>query len=330
MGTDFNNLSFNDLEAFLEVCETGSTTLAAKKRKISPQGIRKILQKIERHYQTKLYYRSPGSFQLTAQGILIEKTAKQILSQMKNLEQSVLEMNHRRGSFHISFGDGLLRFLTPEWLENLREKCGDIHFTYTEQKEAVLIQELSEPSGPDLGVCVGVGKLPPSLRQIGVLETKIYAVLDAEHPLAGKTELSPAELISFPFIPPPQESHSRLLWETLCESEDLRCSPAYESSQFAPELVLGNQMILLSDGFHLGGSSEDTRQWKYIPLDPTAPSVRLCILHRKNDVHPQTEQVRILFMQYVQTMKRDSKLAYRFLGGMAKIPGGFNTTYRAR
>lgn len=74
------------LEYFLEVAKTGSISQAAKKLYISQQGLSRIIQTVEQHFEIQLFDRNNNILALTTEGQRFAKEATKVINAYKHLQ----------------------------------------------------------------------------------------------------------------------------------------------------------------------------------------------------------------------------------------------------
>ena len=83
-------MTFHQPEIFDLVADQMSITAAARKIKISQPSVSKQLRFLERECGLKLYTKFGRGIKITDEGRLLQKVAKPILQQMKDLRNSLL------------------------------------------------------------------------------------------------------------------------------------------------------------------------------------------------------------------------------------------------
>ncbi|ENW83132.1 hypothetical protein F909_00724 [Acinetobacter sp. ANC 3929] len=85
---------FSSLNVFIQVAEFRSFTLVGQKLGLSASAIGKIIAKLEKKLNVRLFHRSTRSIQLTPEGALFLKRCRQILAEVEEAELELSQINH--------------------------------------------------------------------------------------------------------------------------------------------------------------------------------------------------------------------------------------------
>ena len=118
-------MNFLKLKYFIDIADTGSISAAARKNMIAQQSMSANLKSLEQHYGIELFYRVTP-LQLTPEGGRLYNAATQILSIMRDFEQS-LSADEPPLRIGMAF-DGMPPFMTNiiDYINNRRNKPLDI------------------------------------------------------------------------------------------------------------------------------------------------------------------------------------------------------------
>jgi DNA-binding transcriptional LysR family regulator len=124
-----------EMEVFVAVSETRSFSAAARRLKLSPSAISKLVTRIEDRLGTRLLVRSTRTLQLTPEGEVYLQRAQRILTEIVETEQLVAaggRMTPRgllRVNAAVGFGERYIMPLAPEFLARYPEVRLDLTLT---------------------------------------------------------------------------------------------------------------------------------------------------------------------------------------------------------
>lgn len=130
--------SLQGLQALVEVADSGSFTQAAQKLCLTQSAVSRKIQQLESHFGVPLFVRSSRSLQLTLEGEQVLASARQILEQLKNLEDRLSPQKRPfRIRMHVSLA---VRWLLP--------KLSDFYLRYPEVSLSIetVATEIVEPA----------------------------------------------------------------------------------------------------------------------------------------------------------------------------------------
>ena len=91
------NLSLREIHYILTIAEEGNITRAAQQLYIAQPSLSQALKKIEEEMGTSLFYRVKNRMQLTQSGEMFLETGQKIMKAMRDLENSILDIEQLRG-----------------------------------------------------------------------------------------------------------------------------------------------------------------------------------------------------------------------------------------
>ncbi|KOY01678.1 LysR family transcriptional regulator [Pseudomonas nunensis] len=130
--------SLQGLQALVEVADSGSFTQAAQKLCLTQSAVSRQIQQLESHFGVPLFVRSSRSLQLTVEGEQVLASARQILEQLKTLEDRLSPQKRPfRIRMHVSLA---VRWLLP--------KLNDFYLRYPEISLSIetVATEIVEPA----------------------------------------------------------------------------------------------------------------------------------------------------------------------------------------
>ena len=113
-------MDIKDIRSFMECYETRSINKAAKSLYITPQGLGKILDRLEHEMQVQLFDRTKQGLVPTEAGLFFYKKSQSILSNAQELEQGIEAIKSRRSAFKVGYSCGLIRMLPMHKIEKFQ------------------------------------------------------------------------------------------------------------------------------------------------------------------------------------------------------------------
>ncbi|HET6159315.1 MAG TPA: LysR family transcriptional regulator [Dongiaceae bacterium] len=111
-----------EMEVFARVIETGSFSAAARKLRLTPSAVAKLVTRLEARLGVRLLHRSTRSLTPTAEGEAFNDSAAAILADLDEAESAVSAHATPRGRLRVNasvpFGNGVLVPLLPEFLKH--------------------------------------------------------------------------------------------------------------------------------------------------------------------------------------------------------------------
>jgi DNA-binding transcriptional LysR family regulator len=191
-------LKHSHLSYFVKVAETGQITRAARILHIAQPALSQAIAQLEAQLGVKLLERHPRGVSLTPAGaVFLEKARIALDAQADAAATAASLARDLRGALQIGFLSIPPMLMAPNLLEA---------FGRANPQVEVSSRELRFPTGPtaswlsDVDVALCYTPVPDPDVGILVLRQDVrVVVMHAEHPLAGREELTVADVIDEPF-----------------------------------------------------------------------------------------------------------------------------------
>lgn len=92
----------SDLETFMLVAEEGSFSAAGRRLKLAPSSVARVVDRIEARLGVRLMLRATRSLTLTPEGVTYLSSARRILADFRETEQSIANQSSPRGRLRVS------------------------------------------------------------------------------------------------------------------------------------------------------------------------------------------------------------------------------------
>ena len=181
-----------DLRCFRHVYEERSINQAAKQLFITPQGLSRIITKLEGEVQAELFKRTPTGMIPTESGHYFYEQSLEILYRLDNLKLQIMKINQKEKIFKIGFSCGVLNIFPLEKFQNLSGRFPDVRFEWKESENQETIKQLKNNL---IDVVFVIG----NITQEGFIsemisESKMIALVYPEHPYYDRESISIKDL----------------------------------------------------------------------------------------------------------------------------------------
>ncbi|MGE4484126.1 MAG: LysR family transcriptional regulator [Oscillospiraceae bacterium] len=221
-----------ELLNFKTVCEFNSISEAARKLFITPQGLGKSIQHLERELNTKLLIRTPRGIELTEDGIALKSKADVLIKELENLQKDFeLNRSEKRGKIHLASAYGIIRYYSPQCIIAFKKKYPRIDFSYEEYPD-VIIDQMVENTDADIGLAVE----PVDGRKFEKIALKTFTPLllvGREHPLAHKKQISYEDINSLNMVIESGKFKINQIFTDKCRAHHAAPNILFETSGFS-------------------------------------------------------------------------------------------------
>lgn len=181
-----------DLRCFRQVYEDRSINQAAKQLFITPQGLSRIITKLEGALQAPLFERTPTGMVPTESGHYFYEQSLEILYRLDDLKLQIKKMNQTEKTFHIGFSCGVLNIFPLEQFQKLSEQFSDIIFEWDEFENKETLHQLKNGS-LDAAFMIGTAMQGGFVCET-VYQGNMTALVYPEHPYYDRDEISMEDL----------------------------------------------------------------------------------------------------------------------------------------
>lgn len=187
------------LTTFAEVIRTSSATEAARNLGMTQPAVSRIIAQMERTIGFDLFYRDRGRLVATKDGLVLANEVNLALAGLKRVDSLARDIaTSSVGELRVvappSFTEGLLPEIVASFFAAFPEVRLNLDTRSPETAKAMIANRV---------VDCGFLKLPivdPDLKCQPLINSGSCCVLSADHPLAGRAELSPRDLHNQPLI----------------------------------------------------------------------------------------------------------------------------------
>jgi len=192
-------MHIENFKIFSDLVESESFSRAAKLNGITQSAVSQQLRSMERHFNALIVDRSQKQFRLTQEGKLLYESSKEILHLYERLDCEIQEMRKViSGTIKLStiYSVGLHEL--PSYLKKFMKIFPAVN-VHVEYRRSNLVYEDVIHNAVDIGIVA----FPSKNRQLEVIPFKsdqLVVAVAANHPLAGKEDISVKELEGHDFV----------------------------------------------------------------------------------------------------------------------------------
>lgn len=283
-----------DIEYFLAVASHGSLVRAAVALGLTQPALTKAVRRLEQSLGVPLFVRSSRGSELTEAGRAFQRRAQALSNAMDDavLEARDLGGGHA-GLLRLGLTPGVSHFVLtalfptlsrerPAAVINLTTAFADVLVPALQRQELALIV-CPLPEGDEL---------PPELVAEELYDDPFSALVSQDHPLAGRSSVSLADLAQWPWVAPGKHEFARRSIEQAMTRAGLPLLSARVETNSLPAVhtvVARTHMVSLFNARH-------SAPWTLppgvvvIPLEPAGAQRRVGIVRRRGYVSPIAER----------------------------------------
>lgn len=181
------------LETFVAVAKHLSFSKAAQALNLTQPAVSKHIAILEAHYGVRLINRSSRHVELTEAGHALHRYAGEILNLMASAAQEVSSFGDTvKGHLHIGASTIPGQYVLPAFLKEFGRRHPEVTIRLDITNTGSVVQQLLQET-----VTLGAVGAPVDDRRITVVPfaaDELVLIIPADHPLAGRPEISPARL----------------------------------------------------------------------------------------------------------------------------------------
>ena len=186
-------MNIRDLEYFLQVCEDKNIHKAAEKLFISPQGLSQTIKKIEKELGAEILKRTNYGVDLTDEGRVFAKHARQITEHMVFLNREIEQLaNVETGQLFISISYGMFSFYKAKCILDFKALYPDITLEYREYTDKKAVESVWYGESDLALTYLPVDK--ERFRITPLNRNELFLVVNKKNPLSTKEHVSFGDL----------------------------------------------------------------------------------------------------------------------------------------
>jgi len=192
-------LNLNLLRTFMTVLEEGTLSAAADKLGLRQPTVSVHIQSLEDSIAGKLFDRRGKGVELTAEGAVVRRKAKELLAFYDKVEMELFaELQRSKSQIRVGAGPIMADHILPHIVARFQQKHPGIDII-VEPSETVSIVKAVLDHTLDLGF-VGFPLKSPRLDLLEWMEEELVLIVPRSHPYANRTSIQVPELTQQHFI----------------------------------------------------------------------------------------------------------------------------------
>lgn len=217
------------LRYFLEVARTGSISEASERLHVATSAISRQITKLEQDVGAPLFERQPRGMVLSEAGEILAAYARRSALEADQVLADVHGVRAlRHSTVKLASSEGFARDFLPAAVIAFREKHPGVRFRLNVTGPAAATQQVRDGIA-DLAITYSLGP-EKGIRVEYSQQQPIYALMCDDHPLAGRADVSLAELLEYPLALMDEGTTIRQLFDVCVAVEGLSFEPAFVSN----------------------------------------------------------------------------------------------------
>ncbi len=238
---------------FIEgVIQAGSIRKAAEDMNITASALNRRINRFEKEFGGEIFERLPRGVRLNPAGELLLQHIRTQRSDFARLKSQVSDLSGvRRGHVSIACSQALLPYFLPQEIARYRYQHPGVTFSVNGRDRVAAERELSE-FACDIAL-VFEPRTMVDFEVVFSIAQPIYAVMQANHPLARETTVRLRDVLQYPHITPSEDFAVRILLETAARKTlSIELNPLVESDSFDFMCRYSESEDLISFQFPIG------------------------------------------------------------------------------
>ena len=276
-------MNIRDFNVFIVVAETKHLTKASKLLYMTPQGVSKVIKNLENECDCELFLRTGNGMELSECGKRFYEYVRRAKSEYHDMRNDILRIKQKEhGVVDLLSAFGILRLVTPECIQDFKQKYPEIKFHYRECPDKQIERWFRSGEG---NVAFSLAPCDEELYDVLEFETfQIKLLVNKEHPLSRKKSVTIQDLKDEPLYIESGEFKIHDMIVDKCREAGFEPNIIFETSGFSlcHKMVRENKGITVTVDF----ISDDmgVSNMVLIPFSDGKYEWKICMLTRKNEV----------------------------------------------
>ncbi len=193
-------ITLRQLEYFIAVCDSGSIALAAQKLNVSSPTISTAITQLEAEVGLKLFIRRH------AHGLAVSQVGRRFLEGAREAVERAEALGDLasklagtvRGDLHVGCLITFAQIVLPKLRRGFIDTYPEVVFRQFERDQSEIFEQLRD-ARLDVAITYDLD-IPPDLDFHPLIDLPPVAHFSQDHPLAGRREVAPSELVDLPMI----------------------------------------------------------------------------------------------------------------------------------
>ena len=289
-------ISLRELENLVALAEHSSVTGAAEAIGLSQPAMSAALKRLEQAVGSALFVRHRGQgIRLTPEGELLVAEARSLLVRSDELQTRISgAMSAKSGRLIVAALVTVAPIIVPALVRQFQEEFPNVDVEIRTGSQDQLVDWLATGVA-HLAVTYDLG-IGSAVEFEWLADAAPHAVVAADHPFSGRSQLHISELADEPYIlldlPVSKE-----YFTSLFIASDVQCIPARRHSDLSMvRALVGNGFgYSLVNLLPASNVAQDGSEVAYVPLQSAVRPLRLGIASRSGDRRPRSQQSFVQF-----------------------------------
>ncbi len=220
-------MTLRHMKIFVSVYQNSSITKAAKELHLAQPSVSVTIKELEEYYGQHFFERIGRRIYPTAAAKEFYGYAVHIVSLFEAMEKE-LKNGDEIGTIRVGASITIGTHILPSLMKEFQEQFPEIRMEAVVNQSGTIERLLLE-NEIDLGLIENQPS-SDSVCAVPFLEDSLVAIVPAEHPLAGKCDVTLREMAENPFLMREKGSAGREILDACFDMEQITVHPAWESS----------------------------------------------------------------------------------------------------
>lgn len=228
-------MNIKDMECFICAYEQKSFSKAAARLYVTPQGISKTIKRMENELGAELFIRNTsGGIHPTEAGEYFYHHISDLVNEYHKIEEGVRSITAQSsGILRLVSAFGILRFLTPEFINQFKTANPDIHLDYMEYPDRYIKQNVLDGTY-DIGMTpYQDSDQDPAFNTIPLFEREVFLIAGPQSRFYDRKEVSLQEIFQEPLLIENQNFLIHQIFKDACEKCHAKYRIYFETSGFS-------------------------------------------------------------------------------------------------
>jgi len=274
-------MDLDQLHTFLEIVRLKSFSKAAQSCFRTQPAVSAQVRQLEQELNAPLFERLGTKIAITPAGHIFAEYAEQILALRRRAQDSINELERvPRGELLIAANEATCIYVLPLVFSEFKKQFPNVQIL-VDRSYGTRVVEAVVDNQADFGI-TQLPVVEKRLQVVKIHSDEIKAIMPVTHPLAGRREILPADLVGHPLLMPKSGTTRRRLsaWLEPVE-DDINSSMELDSTEMIKRFVLAGLGISFLAGTHC---RDEVASGKLvaISLGPEPMIRQLALIYRKD------------------------------------------------
>lgn len=185
-------MDIKDIRSFLECYETRSINKAARSLYITPQGLGKILDRLEQELKMPLFERTAKGLEPTEAGVFFYEKGHKLVDDMNEIELGIDAIRRKNHQLRVGYSCGLLRIRNTKAVEKFEKENPELSISWEEDSNSSIKEKLI---ARQLDVAFVIGRMPAKdMVEKELFSKNVCAVVYRGHRLFERESIAVSDI----------------------------------------------------------------------------------------------------------------------------------------